>query len=322
MKEITLSEASWREMRLALSLALMKGEQVVVRGGVNVLAADFSLPPVYDDIKRFVFQAGCGTTTESGEDIVFSPELLPGGRYSIETGNYSPISELELFLLPSLFNRDSRSVIEYRGVTHSHVSFPTVFLKETLFGLLEMCGFYAGMNMKRFGYYGSGGGIAESRIYPAEKKICDRLLSPRPVTVEGVRIFVAKMEMSLAEREKEFVLKNIDVPPGKVQIMEIRDADGYGNSIQVYMKYGNVNVILSRDMEIYNSSGDLVFDEARYYASLGSLKDEASAFASTGRLPDYMAAEVLPYMMMAGTPVPSEFEGLWSCAIYRQVCGG
>ncbi len=306
---------------MALSLALLKGEQVVVRDAENMLNADPSLPPLYDDIKRFIFETGCGMITESGEDIGFYPELLAPGRYNIETGNYSSISELELFLLPSLFNRETRSVISYRGVTHSHISYPTVFLKETIFGILEQCGFYASMNMKRFGYYGSGGGAAESRIYPEEKRACGDMLAGRPVTLEGVRIFVAKMDMALADREKEFVLKNIPVPEGKVQVMEVRDADGYGNSVQAYMKYGNLNVILSRDMEIYNSAGDLVFDEARYYAGLSSLKDEISGFINSGRLPLYIAAEVLPYMMMSGSPVPQEFREVWSFGICSRFMG-
>lgn len=319
MKEVNLNGSGWRGLRLALSLALLKGEQAIFPGGINVLTSDPANVPLYDDIKKFISDANCGMLAESGEDIAFYPETLFPGRYSIETGNYSSMTELELFILPSLFSRGTRSVINYKGVTHSHVSFPTVFIKETLLGLLEQCGFYASMNMKRFGYYGSGGGIAESRIYTAEKKVCVDLLAPRTVSLEGVRIFVAKMDMSLAEREKEFVLKNIKVPAEKVQVMEIRDADGFGNSIQVYMKFGNVNVIFSRDMEIYNSAGDLVFDEARYYAALGSLKDEIARFISTGILPAYMAAEVIPYMVMSGSPVPGVFADAWSCGICKQI---
>ncbi len=319
MKEVSLNRSGWSGLRLALSLSLMNGEQVVIRDGFNALASDPANLPLYDDIKRFLFDFNCGMLAESGEEIAFYPETIVPGRYSIETGNYSSITELELFLLPALFNGRSRSVINFRGVTHSHVSFPTVFLKETLFGLLEECGFYASMNMKRFGYYGSGGGEAESRIYPAEKKTCTGLLDPRAVSLEGVRIFVAKMDMSLAEREKEYVLKNINVPAEKVQVMEIRDADGFGNSIQVYMKYGGVNVIFSRDMEIYNSAGDLVFDEARYYAALGSLKEEVALFFSKGVLPGYMASEVVPYMFMSGSPVPDGFADSWSTEICRQI---
>lgn len=318
MNEVSLNGSGWRGLRLALSLSLLNGEQVIIRDGVNALTSDPANMPLYDDIKRFLSGANCGMLAESGEDIAFYPETMVPGRYTFETGNYSSITELELFLLPSLFSLGSRSVINFSGVTHSHVSFPTVFLKETLFGLLEQCGFYAGINMKRFGYYGSGGGIAESRIYPAEKKACADLLEPHSVSLEGVRIFVAKMDMSMAEREKEFVLKNINVPAERVQVMEIRDADGFGNSIQAYMKYGNVNVILSRDMEIYNSAGDLVFDESRYYAALSSLKDEISLFTRTGLLPGYIAAEVIPYMIMSGSPCPAQFEDAWSCGICRQ----
>jgi len=317
--ELTLTGTGWKEIRLALSLALMKGTEIILRNGAGVVEGDFSLPPLYEDIKRLVFETGCGMIAGSGADMVFYPEKLHPGRYSIDTGSCSSITELELFMLPSLFHADSRSVINFRGVTHSHLSYPTVFLKETLFGLLEQCGFYAGINMKRFGYYGSGGGIAESRIYPAEERPCEGLLSPREVTLEGVRIFVARLEMSLAEREKEFVLKNMEVPPGRIQIMDIRDADGYGNSIQAYMKYGNVNVILSRDMEIYNSAGDLVFDEGRYYSGLSSLRDEAVGFIKTGRLPLDTAAELIPYMIMTGTPVPEEYRGAWSYSICEEI---
>lgn len=321
MKEAHLNGSGWRGIRLALSLALLKEEQLRVRDGVNVIASDPAFLPLYDDIKRFIFETGCGMLTESGEDIAFLPEHLPAGRYGVETGNFSSISEIELFILPSLFHRDSRSVINYRGVTHSHVSYPTVFLKETLFGFLEMYGFYASMNMKRFGFYGSGGGVAESRIYPAEKRFCDGMLDPRETGIEGFRVFVGKMDMSLAEREKDFILKNIAVPAERIQVMEIRDADGFGNTIQAYMKFGSLNVILSRDMEIYNSAGDLVFDEGKYYAGLGSLKEEVSLFVKSGRLPLYIAAEVIPYMFMRGMDVPEEYRGAWSYGICCQILG-
>jgi len=115
------------------------------------------------------------------------------------------------------------------------------------------------------------------------------------------------------------VLKNIKVPEGKVQVVEIRAADGFGNSIQAYMKYGPVNVILSRDMEIYNSAGDLVFDEARYYAALGSLREDIALFSRTGSLPRNIAAEVIPYMMVSNSPVPAAFADVWSAGICRQI---
>ena len=312
MKDVDLSGSGWKGLRLALSLALLKGEHIRVSNGVNTLISDPAFMPLYDDIKRLIFETGCGMLTESEEDIAFLPESLHPGRFTVETGNYSSISEIELFLLPALLHRDSRSVINYSGVTHSHISYPTVFLKETLFGMLEACGFYASMNMKRFGFYGSGGGAAESRIYPAEKRLCEGLPAPGEVSFEGLRIFVAKMDMALAEREKEFVLKNMAVPADRIQVMEIRDADGYGNSIQAYMKAGSLNVILSRDMEIYNSAGDLVFNEAKYYSGLSSLKEETALFMKSGRLPASAAAEAIPYMFMSGIPVPEEYRNDWS----------
>jgi len=239
-----------------------------------------------------------------GDDIIFNPEGLLSGTLDFATDKYSSISEVELFILPALFYNDFRSVINYTGVTHSHLSYPTTFLKETFFSYLEMTGHYASLNLKRFGFYGSGGGSAESRIYPAEPKSCGDIFSFADSAIEGVRIFMAKMNMEMAHREREFIIKNIGVDESRVQIMEIVDADGYGNSIHVYVKCGGVNVILSKDMELYNSAGDFVFEESRYYAALTGLLKDVERLVKVKTLPDYLMDEVLPYLFLSGSEVP------------------
>jgi len=188
------------------------------------------------------------------------------------------------------------------------LSCPTTFLKETLFAFLESTGHYASLNLKRFGFYGSGGGGAESRIYPAEPKKCGNLFSFAECGIEGVRIFLAKMNMEMAGREKEFIIKSTGVDEKKVQIMEIVDADGYGNAIHVYVKCGGVNVILSRDMEMYNSAGDFVFDENRYYTTLAGLVQETERLVKLKSLPRYLIDEVMPYLFLSGSEIPEEFK--------------
>ena len=248
MKTIELKSPSWRHIRIALSLALMKREPVVIKNGFAFIEKNFDFVPLFNDIKRIVFETGAGMLGDSGDDILFNPEGLFYGTYNIGTDKFSSISEIELFLMPSLFYNEFRSAVNYTGVTHSHISYPTTFLKETIFSFLESTGHYASLNLKRFGFYGSGGGAAESKIYPAEAKKCSNLFSSAEPKIEGVRIFMAKMNMDMAGREKEFIIKNTGVDENRVQIMEIVDADGYGNSIHVYVKFGEVNVILSRDM--------------------------------------------------------------------------
>lgn len=310
MKEIEFKDLTWQRIRLALSLALMKGEPVILRNANSFIEKNFDSLPVYETVKRFMFETGCGMLADSGDDLQFIPEGLMYGTYHIDTGKFTPVSEFELLLMPSFFYQEFRSVINYSGVTHSHLSYPTVFLKESLFSLLEKMGFYASMNLKRFGFYGSGGGLAESRIYPAEIKPCDDVLSFGEKSIEGARIFMAGMNMEMAGKEKEFLMRSLKLDDNKVQIMEVVDADGMGNSIQIYVHCGGMHTIISRDMAIYNSAGDIVFDEAKYYASISALVSETERFIKTDYIPAEIISEIIPYIIMSGSAVPEKFKDM------------
>jgi len=310
MKEIEFKNLTWQRIRLALSLALMKGEPLVLRNGNSFIEKNFDYHPFYETIKRFMFETGCGMLADSGDDLQFMPEGVRYGEYLVDTGKFTPLSEIELLLMPSLFSQEFRSVIHYSGVTHSHLSYPTVFLKEGLFSLLEKMGFYASMNLKRFGFYGSGGGSAESRIYPAEIKPCVGILSFGERRIEGARIFMAGMNMDMAKKEKEFLMRSLKLEDNKVQLMEIVDADGMGNSIQVYVECGGMHIIISRDMAIYNSAGDIVFDEAKYYASISALVSETERFVKTDYIPAEIISELVPYIIMSGSAVPEKIKDM------------
>jgi len=310
MKEIEFKNLSWQRIRLALSLALLKGEPVVLKNCWSFIENNFDCLPVYDAIKRFMFETGCGILADSGDDLQFMPEGVRYGEYYIDTGKFTPLSEFELLLMPSLFKQEFRSVIHYSGVTHSHLSYPTSFMKESLFALLEKIGFYASMNLKRFGFYGSGGGSAESRIYPAEVKSCDDIFSFSEKKIEGARVFMAGMNMDMAKKEKEFLMRSLKLEDNRVQIMEIVDADGMGNSIQVYVECGGMHIIISRDMAIYNSAGDIIFDEAKYYSSISALVSETERFLKTDYIPPELTAELIPYIIMSGSDVSDKVKDM------------
>jgi hypothetical protein len=310
MKEIEFKNLTWQRIRLALSLALMKGEPVVLRNANSFIEKNFDYHPFYETIKRFMLETGCGMLADSGDDLQFMPEGVRYGEYLVDTGKFTPLSEIELLLMPTLFNQEFRSVLHYSGVTHSHLSYPTVFLKEGLFALLEKMGFYASMNLKRFGFYGSGGGSAESRIYPAEIKPCEDILSFGERRIEGARVFMAGMNMDMAKKEKEFLMRSLKLEDNKVQIMEVVDADGMGNSIQVYVECGGMHIIISRDMAIYNSAGDIVFDEAKYYSSISALVTETERFVNTDYIPVEIISELVPYIIMSGLAVPEKIKDM------------
>ena len=309
MKEIVFEKPAWQILRQTLSLSLLKCEPVRIKAGAEFIRSSFDLIPLFDDLKDAVSAVGAGFLDYDSGDVVYLPESPGFGTFNIDSGKYSSVSEIQLFLMPALFSNQFRSVINYTGVTHSHISYPTTFIKETLLAFLEKTGHYGSMNLKRFGFYGSGGGVAESRIYPAEVKCCGDIFSFSDRAVEGVKIFVSRMSKEMAAREKDFILKNLDVDEQRITIMEILDSDGYGNSIQIYFRCGDIFFIMSRDMEMYNSAGDFVFDENISYRALSALADECRRFLSGSYFPEQTAREVIPYLFMSGSNVPPEFSG-------------
>jgi hypothetical protein len=162
------------------------------------------------------------------------------------------------------------------------------------------------MNLKRFGFYGSGEGIAESRIYPAEPVSSDNIFQFKSKRIEGVKILVAGMNMEIASREKDFIKRNIAVDEKRISTLEIADSKGFGNSIQVHISCDEVNFILSRDMEFYNSSGDFIFDESSYYRSLADLSDKCNLFIKNDTIPMIIKNEILPYLYMTGSSIPHD----------------
>ncbi|MCL1865574.1 MAG: hypothetical protein FWF73_07165 [Spirochaetes bacterium] len=318
VKTIELNTYNWRYIRLALTLSLLKGESVVIKNGFEFIEKNYDLLHLFNSFKKIVSDIGAGIINSSERDIIFNPEGLSCNIYNFDCDEYLPISEIELFLMAPLFHSDCRSVINYRGVTHSHLSYPTTVIKTTFFDFLERLGFYGSFNLKRFGFYGSGGGIAESKIFPAEPKRCDDLLSFNESGVDGVKIFMAKMNMDMANREKEFIVKNTGIDESRVQIMEIVDADGFGNSIQAYTVCNGISVILAKDMDIYNSAGDFIFDESKYYKALSNFVQDVGSLSKLKKIPQCYVEEILPYMLMTGSAINDEIKNFPAYSICRE----
>jgi RNA 3'-terminal phosphate cyclase len=309
MKEFEFKNMDWPLIRQSLSISLLKNEPLLLKGAYDCICSD-GIIPVYSDLKRIVIETGSGILTEMEGDIAFRPEHPGQGTFHISAGEFTPLSEIELFFLPYLFKEDFRSVINFHGVTHSHLSYSTSFLKETFFAFLEKTGHYASMNLKRFGFYGSGGGIAESRIYPAEPYPADNIFQFKNKRIEGVKILVAGMNMEIASREQEFIKRNIAVDESRIATLEIADANGFGNSIQVHISCDDINFILSRDMEFYNSSGDFIFDESSYYKSLADLAEKCSSFLKSDTIPMSIQSEILPYLYITGSSISNDLKNI------------
>ena len=122
------------------------------------------------------------------------------------------------------------------GVTHSSVSYPITSIGETFFSILEGMGYYGGVSLKRYGFFGSGGGSVEVRVYPEECKKTGNMLKDGRIEIFGAKIIFSRLNMEIITRKRDLVSKELGLDHNRVSIIEVLDCDGMGFFINIYLK--------------------------------------------------------------------------------------
>ncbi len=290
----------WISLRQICAVALAYEKPVRISGAGSYLSQHPKYLPIFEDIIALTAAAGLGKFDTEAGDILFQPGSFDSYRLEVKSGKFSSFVELVLYLAPWCFRRDFRTVLDCHGVSHSQLSLPTSCIRESLNDYLENMGLYGSMQLQRFGFYGSGGGSAEARIYPSEaKKISKLEILDNPEITAG-RIFIAGISPELAKRQKARVMELLKLPDRSVAIIEIRDADGMGNSLQVALKDGGRTIQVDAEMPIFNHSGEMVVDEGEFNSVVEDVCGEALGVVYEKRLPQRLLVELLPFCFLSG----------------------
>ena len=299
MIDISFPDIDWLLIRQALSLALLKNQPITIAGGAEFLEEKKEYRPLFDDIERAVTSWGAGRLAKDDTSITYLPAPLKPGRFRFETGRFSSAVEVLLFMMPALFCGNFRSVLELGGVTHSPFSCPTAFVKETLLPAMERLGFYGSLTLKRFGFYASGGGAMESRIYPMEKGSGALLAECAGASLNGIKIFISHLDTGLAELEKSMLMERLGLDENRTAIIEVMDSDGPGNSVMVYADCGGLQVVLFREMRLFDENGEIILSEDALRDEIAGIESEVNALKH-GVLPERAVREMCPYFIIAG----------------------
>jgi RNA 3'-terminal phosphate cyclase len=305
MLKINHADIDWLMIRQALSLALLKSKSVNLVGGQTFLNKNPQYKQLFNDMSLATANIGAGELFCDRESIIYRPQRVVPGVFGIASSSLSSAVEILLFLMPGLFYGDFRTIINFEGVTHSVLSYPTAFIKEMLLNTLERLGFYSSLTLKRFGFYGSGGGMFESRIYPQEAKP-SRIFAGTSRTLSGARIYFSHMASDLALREKHILTESLGLDHDKIAIIEVMDSDGPGNSIQIYANVDGLDMVFFREAPFFSEKGDIIFDEDLLPPLLKGLTDEVNAAMREGNLPGRLMRELYPYMTLCGSEIRHE----------------
>lgn len=294
----------WLIIRQSLACALVTAIPVRIENAYAVMRENPSSLLILDDITRILHELVLGTISELDTDLLFQPESIDYGHYEIVSSDTSSIPEIVMLLLPSLLTKEFRSSLLLSGVSHSPGSYPVNFINETLFSLFEELGFYAHCSLKQFGFTGSGNGIVESKIYPAEKGTEKKFDLKKHINREitGIRasVYVAKMNKALAEREKQLLVSELEIPDSSISIIEIINSRGPGNVIQVFLELENITLVFSRIMDLGTYQIVQESPEELICTTACALAREVRDFLSMGSCPPLIERELIPMLKLSG----------------------
>jgi len=161
-------------------------------------------------------------------------------------------------------------------------------------------GYTVASSLKKFGFYGSGDGEIVTKVYPMEAHTDFSF----PVTcnweIVSARVYVAKIDMNFASYQKEYLVKELELNDDSIIIMEIVNSRGYGNHIDVNIRAGNIMIVESMTMELYNDEGDFVFTDDTMHDSMKEFCLRIKKVIIDKRIPYHVFREALPFLNRAG----------------------
>lgn len=301
---LSLPEIDRVAVRHAISLSLATGKSFRLAGGFRFARENPAFAGLLADWENALGTMSAGSFLADDDDLLFRPAALRHGAYALETGAFSSALELVLLLLPPLTRLKYRTALSVRGVTHSDLSYTTDFVNLTLFDLLERMGFYLHLSLKRFGFYGSGGGLVEARAYPGETGAGLPEVEFREVSLRGARVYIAKMPTDVALNQREMLAGLTGLPESAIGIVEVLDADGPGNFIQAYAECDGVVRVLQAVSPVYGADGEYVFNEGRAGETVRSIASLCERLRGDRALPSDATREILPYAVLSGSIMP------------------
>ncbi|HSV95316.1 MAG TPA: RNA 3'-terminal phosphate cyclase [Spirochaetota bacterium] len=298
---LSLPEIDHVALRHAISLSLATGRAFRLADGFRFVRENPVAGSLLADWENALGMLSAGSFGSDGDDLLFRPGTLKHGDYSFVTGAFSSALELVLLLIPPLTRLEYRSTLGVRGVTHSDLTYTTDFANITIFDLLERMGFYIHLSLKRFGFYGSGGGLLEAKAYPEESSGVFPALRYRDVRITGARVYIAKLPTDIAMTQREMLVERAGIPASAVGIVEVLDADGPGNFIQAYAECDGGVRIVQAASPVYSGEGAYIFSREVAAETARSAVEECGRLVAEKAVPERAVRELLPYIVLSGS---------------------
>ena len=118
-------------------------------------------------------------------------------------------------------------------------------------------------------------------------------------SLTGIKIFISHLDTGLAELEKSMLMERLGLDENRTAIIEVMDSDGPGNSVMVYADCGGLQVVLFREMRLFDENGEIILSEDALRDEITGIESEVNTL-KRGVLPERAVREMCPYFIIAG----------------------
>lgn len=224
-------EGGGQILRSALALSLVTGKPFRIE---NIRARRKKPGLMRQHLTAVNAAVEVGSAHVSGNTIgslqlSFAPTALCSGNYHFAVGTAGSCTLVLQTVLPALILADGPSEILLEGGTHNPAAPPFDFLAGAFLPLLNRMGPSVKARLERPGFYPAGGGRMRVTVTPVRKLAPLHLLQRGNVVTQTARATVARLPLSIAEREIAVVRKKLAWADDCLSVREAPDSSGPGN---------------------------------------------------------------------------------------------
>ncbi len=238
----SFGEGGGQILRSSLALSLVTGKAF----GIEKIRAGRKKPGLRRQHETAVNAAAeVGRAEVTGNEIgslelTFVPQTITAGRYHFSVGTAGSTSLVLQTVLPALLTADAPSTVVLEGGTHNPMSPPYDFLAGVFFPVLERMGAKLDCTLERYGFFPAGGGKVIVNIEPVREWKRIDLLERGSIINRRAEAIVAKLPLSIAERELIVVAAKLGWPEDCLRATKVNNSYGPGNVVMVKIESENI----------------------------------------------------------------------------------
>ena len=177
--------------------------------------------------------------------LTFHPGTVSGGNYHFAIGTAGSCTlVLQTILLP-LLQAQQESTVTITGGTHNSAAPPVDFLQRAFLPLLRQMGANIEVELKKYGFYPSGGGEIVARIHPCPTlqgiELCERGERQQSFA----EAYIANLPVHIAERELQTIGELMGWGKEQLFIRSLARQSGPGNVVTLTLEHEYVTEVFT-----------------------------------------------------------------------------